>query len=130
MNTVVTRVRVYFNIHRRMFSVQKKTEKGWRLWCHTDFMFLKNVRFIVNEQARLKVIERRRKSVHAFIEGDIPNTGEDKFYGKTEVKYNPYHCGNFVTVPDLQGEFIPVLKANAVSCQLNSQRKPRIYCEL
>lgn len=140
MNTVVTRVRVYFNIHRRMFSVQKKTKKGWRLWCHTDFMFLKNVRFIVNENARQRVLRERKKNVHAFIEGEMGSIEEWDEYRWTagrdnskEVWYNPYQSSTFLTdaaPDDLDNRPMSISNAKYAVLQLNSQRKPRIYCEL
>lgn len=131
----MTRVRCYFNLHKRLFSIQRKTDRGWRLWCHTDFMFLKNVHFIVNENARQRVLRERKKNVHAFVEGDIGQPGDNftNEFKRMEVWYNPYQSSTFLTnadPEDFDNRPMSISHASYASLQLNSQRKPRIYCEL
>lgn len=92
------RVRVYFNLHKRLFSVQEKGEKGWRVIGHTNNITLKDVRFKVNEAGRQRVLKEKRKNVHAYVEGYVSH---DSFDCKSpmRVKYNPYRAGSFTCGP-------------------------------
>ena len=93
------KVRIYFNLHRKQFSVQQMTDKGWRVKCHVDHLFLKNVTFKVNESGRQKVIQQKKKNVHAFAIGTVANNSASK-YAVTQVTYNPYIDSTFIKVKD------------------------------
>jgi len=84
------RVRVYFNLHKKCLSVQTKTEKGWRVAAHVNFLCLKQVAFKVSEAGRQMVLKQKKKNVHAFIEGNVCAWGSIEELPSTEVTYNPY----------------------------------------
>lgn len=101
------RSQVYFNLHKRCFSVQQKG----RVIGHADGVMLENVRFNVSKAGQRKVRETGRKNVHARVSGFmVPNrTPIDgthytmKFNvldllvdGFRRAKYNPYKNDTFV----------------------------------
>lgn len=62
--------RIYFNIHKKLFSIQEKTKKGWRVISHKDSLLLKDVEFKVYSRGRERVLREKRKNVHAFVIGE------------------------------------------------------------
>lgn len=89
------RVKVYFNLHKKTWSILHMTPKGWRLWGHSPRVQLADVTWKVSEAGRQRVLRERRKNVHAFGIGtllDNENAPEGDF---KPVRYNPYECGNF-----------------------------------
>jgi hypothetical protein len=89
------RVKVYFNLHKKVWSILHMTPKGWRLWGHSPRVQLANVTWKVSEAGRQRVLRERRKNVHAFAIGtllDNENAPEGEF---KPVRYNPYECGSF-----------------------------------
>lgn len=97
------RVRVYFNLHKKMWSVMHKG----KVIQHTNSIELCNARFIVHPSGRARVLQEKRKNVHAFVEGDVAETSS---VCKQEVKYNPYKFGHFFRASDEQ----PVYEAENV----------------
>ena len=93
------RSQVYFNLHKRCFSVQQ----GGKVYAHADGLFLENVRFNVAKSGQRKVRETGRKNVHARVSGYsfeeilpvIPfyATAENGWHRAT---YNPYKNDTFV----------------------------------
>jgi len=66
------RSQVYFNLHKRCFSVQQ----GGKVYAHADGVMLENVRFNVSKAGQRKVRETGRKNVHARVTGyPAPNIG-------------------------------------------------------
>ena len=66
------RSQVYFNLHKRCFSVQQ----SGRVYAHADGVLLENVRFNVSKAGQRKVRETGRKNVHARVTGyPAPNIG-------------------------------------------------------
>jgi len=97
------KVRVYFNLHKKVYSVQDR--KTGLVIAHVDTLSLKDVKYNVREGGRQKVLKEKRKNVHAFIEGTICcpvelSTGE--FFG---VTYNPYKYDSFVDRVDQKKVF-------------------------
>jgi hypothetical protein len=92
-----TKVRVYFNLHKKCLSVQTKVGKSWKVSSHQESINLMDVSFKVSEAGRQRVIAKKRKNVHAFIVGtlvhDLPPT-------ENPVTYNPYRAGHFYTFHD------------------------------
>lgn len=82
---VGTRVRVYRNLHTGNFSVQ--CTKTGRVIAHASSLALTNVTFVVRKAGRQKVLDQKRKNVHAFVVGNICTQigGANR-----QVKYNPY----------------------------------------
>lgn len=84
------KVRVYFNLHKKVWSILHKTERGWRLWGHSPRVTLADVTWKVSEAGRRRVLRERRKNVHAFACGtllDNENAPEGEY---RKVAYNPY----------------------------------------
>ena len=82
-------VRVYWNFHRKCYSVQQN-----RLVIgHTDCISLVDVRFHVSEAGRQRVLKERKKNVHAYAIGTI-NIPED-VYWDVKIQYNPYQHKSF-----------------------------------
>lgn len=86
-------VRVYRNLHKKCWSVKQGVV---RFHCHK--IFLKNVKFLVNERLRQKVVAERRKNVHAFVYGELiaPLSHFPTDYSTNGVYYNPYKHSMFV----------------------------------
>ena len=83
------RIRAYYNLHRKCFSVQDY--QTGLVSEHTDKLFVTNAMFVVRESGNKKVKREGKKNVHAFVNGirhDKPiDTNHCNNY---EVKYNPY----------------------------------------
>ena len=129
------KLRIYRNLNNGLISVQRRVSGRWLVIGHCDEIQLHNAYFHVNENQRRKVLETRRKNVHAFIYGyykypsDIvnlrPYKGRWRPDSATEswisphwqmemVRYNPYMYDSFVTVDE-----VPVRRANWVACRSN-----------
>ena len=85
-------VRVYWNLHRNCWSVLHKR----KVIAYSNNLLLQDVRFIVSEPGRQRVIREKRKNVHAFAEGVVlkENLIKPKEF-ITRVSYNPYKFGWF-----------------------------------
>jgi hypothetical protein len=114
------RVKVYYNLHKHTFSVQKQG----LVILHADYVKLENVEFKVRPGGKEKVRQEKSKNVHAFVIGelidycqypcdDIPEepTGEI-------VTYNPYKHDSFVYLETEE----PVFNASEVDL-INSKNK-------
>lgn len=87
--------RVYFNLHKRLFSVTQKNERNtWVVVAHVDNIELKNVQFKVSEAGRQRVLREKRKNVHAFLEG-FPFCGLANGFRPRKITYNPYKSDSF-----------------------------------
>ena len=64
-DTPMKRSQVYFNLHKRCFSVQQ----GGKVYAHAEGVMMKNVRFNVSKAGQRKVRETGRKNVHARVTG-------------------------------------------------------------
>lgn len=88
------RVRVYRNLNKKCLSVQSWVAgKGWRVTDHVQHIFLDNASFKVSEAGRRRVLEQKRKNVHAFIIGD--RVDQPKKTPTKKVRYNPYVSHSF-----------------------------------
>ena len=89
------RVYVYFNLHRKCFSVRQ----GTRVVAHTNQLCLKDVKYLVQPAGRAKVLKEKKKNVHAGLSGyyvervPVPAVSFD-------VTYNPYKYDSFVDTQD------------------------------
>ena len=103
-------VEVYFNVRRRVFSVRQ----NGKVIGHTGRILLDNVRFIVREAGRQRVLQTGCKNVHAWVRG-TPLTWVNLDTGKglrplgiwrdsdtclQLVTYNPRKHNSFVLVDD------------------------------
>ena len=96
MIDLTRRVYVYFNLHKKVWSVR---QKGTPVE-HTKHIMLEDVRFLVGQAGRKKVLKEKRKNVHAGVSGYIvlrvPNV-PDAIHN---VTYNPYKYETFVDCLD------------------------------
>ena len=91
------KVRVYRNLNKKCLSVQSWIEgKGWRVTDHVQRIFLNNASFKVNQAGRKRVLEQKRKNVHAYIIGE--RAEKPKKHPVELVTYNPYSCNAFFYV--------------------------------
>jgi len=95
------KVDVYFNFHKKVFSVRHKG----KVIDYTKSIMLEGVKFVVQKAGRARVLKEGRKNVHAFVRGVIHEPWVDGVsitdYKSTSVSYNPYRSGNFT---DKDGE--------------------------
>ena len=87
-----SRVDVYFNLHRKLWSVRSLTTG--RVIAHTYGVNLVNVVPRVSEAGRQRVIREQRKNVHAFLRGLISEDSNTRTGGDS-VTYNPYRSARF-----------------------------------
>lgn len=87
------RVKVYYNLHKKVWSVLTKTPRGWRLYDHADQVCLTDVTWKVSEAGRQRVLREKRKNVHAFAIGTLLESTPIRDF--QPVRYNPYECGSF-----------------------------------
>lgn len=87
----MTSVQVYFNLHKHLWSIRQKG----KIIAHVRTVLLRNCRFHVSESGRQRVLNDRRRRVHAWVIGDLVEMdGADPGWSD-EVSYNPYSCGHF-----------------------------------
>lgn len=68
--------------------------QGGKVVAHARTIYLKDATFVVHEAGRQRVLEERRKNVHAWIRGRLL----PEWIGtrpRTKVFYNPYEAGHF-----------------------------------
>jgi len=100
------RVEVYFNLHRKLFSVRDC--KTGRVVHHTQQIWVEDPVFVVRKAGRERVLREKKKNVHAFVRGtwmqDLLIEDAQKIYDhigvSQEVTYNPYKYDSFVTKHD------------------------------
>lgn len=83
------RVEVYYNLHKKVFSVRMKGI----VRAHLPELMLENVNFAVQQAGRRKVLEKTQKNVHAFVRGifkGVPDNSE-QLEKQRRITYNPYN---------------------------------------
>jgi hypothetical protein len=91
-----TRVRVYRNLRNQLLSVQSNIGGSWLVVGHVESLLLYDAEFKVSEAGRKRVIEQKRKNVHAFVYGELADIDTDVVL-PTKAFYNPYKYKTFVT---------------------------------
>ena len=85
---------VYYNLHKHCLSVRHKG----LVVNHTDKIALENVKFVVSQAGRERVLKEQRKNVHAVVRGEIRKMSFADCHAPGHVvKYNPYKYNSFVT---------------------------------
>jgi hypothetical protein len=98
---------VYFNLHKKVFSV--KDVKTGLVVAHTETIALEDATFKVSEAGRQRVLKEQRKNVHAGVRGKYTGTITTNELGR-EATYNPYKFSSFVD----KGTLEPIEKASVV----------------
>lgn len=78
---------VYWNVNKKCWSIRDK--KTRLVVGHSDWVTLADVRFVVQEGGRQRVLREKRKNVHAWAEGRVVGLKRWRWSG-TLVNYNPY----------------------------------------
>jgi hypothetical protein len=91
-----TKVRVYRNLRNQLLSVQSNIGGSWLVVGHVESLLLYDAEFKVSEAGRKRVIEQKRKNVHAFVYGELADIDTDVVL-PTKAFYNPYKYKTFVT---------------------------------
>ena len=89
------KVKVYWNSHKKLFSI---VHKG-KVIAHKKVVFLSDCKFVVNQKGREKVLQQKKKNVHAYIYGTLADP-EELVRNDVEplnVRYNPYYNSSFMT---------------------------------
>jgi hypothetical protein len=97
------RVFVYFNLHRKCFSIKAlEGDRKGRVVAHSSTVLLEGCKFKVSEAGRQRVLREKRKNVHAGVTGTWINADRVEscyeflsMVGR-QVSYNPYKYDSFV----------------------------------
>lgn len=86
-------VKVYFNLRKKVFSVQQ----GGRVVAHVSSIDLYDVKFQVREAGRQRLLATKQKNVHAFVVGRalVPGGPALDLNFDFRVTYNPYKAATF-----------------------------------
>lgn len=122
------RVEVYFNLHKKVFSV-RQCSTG-RVILHANRVHIRDPKFVVRKAGRERVLREGKKNVHAFVRGEATHFDDfDPDYdGYKLVTYNPYRFDTFVDTHDMS----PVHTAKRALLQLQPTGpvdRPYIFAE-
>ena len=84
---------IYYNLHKHCLSVRHKG----LVVNHAQEIALENVKFVVSQAGRQRVLREQRKCVHAFVRGEIRAMDVYDSEPGHVIKYNPYKYNSFVT---------------------------------
>ena len=97
------RVFVYFNLHRKCFSIKAlEGDRKGRVVAHSDTVLLEGCKFKVSEAGRQRVLREKRKNVHAGVTGTWINGDRVESHYEflsmvgRQVTYNPYKYSSFI----------------------------------
>ncbi len=85
------KVQVYRNLNNGSLSIKQ----NGLVVGHADIIALSEVKFIVNQKGRERVLREGRKNVHAFVEGYFVPSSID-IQMEDSVCYNPYNMDSFI----------------------------------
>lgn len=89
------KVRVYYNLHRKLWSVVDVATG--RVALHAEKVQVRGARFVVRPAGREKVRQTQKKNVHAFVVGELcPVDGQLDPSRTKRVTYDPYLHDTFV----------------------------------
>lgn len=85
---------VYFNLHKHVWSCMVRGI----VQRHSEHVFVSAAEFVVRAAGHRKVLEQKRKNVHAFVRGR--ETSEDALLGRrlsnaVQISYNPFKGAHF-----------------------------------
>ena len=97
------RVFVYFNLHKKCFSIKAlEGDRKGRVVAHSDTVVLEGCKLMVSEAGRQRVLREKRKNVHAGVSGTWINADRAESHFEflsmvgRQVTYNPYKYDSFV----------------------------------
>lgn len=91
------RVEVYWNLHKKCWSVRHKG----KVIAHKQAVELIDVTWVVQPAGNARVRREKRKNVHAFARGTLAEDGDIHFYygdisNHNRASYNPYENTTFI----------------------------------
>ena len=113
------RVRVYWNLHKKCWSVQ--CCKSNKVVLHANELTLTKCNFVVRKAGQKRVREERRKNVHAFVVGEITEAHPYRMPDNWRVSYNPFKNDTFMQGDD------SILTATDVQLITSSMGNPEVY---
>jgi len=87
------RIRVYYNLHRKCFSIQDY--QTGLVTEHIDKLFMTNAMFVVRKSGNERVKKEGKKNVHAFVNGIRQPKWITPHLSYQEVKYDPHTMDYF-----------------------------------
>jgi hypothetical protein len=91
------KVFVYFNLHKKVWSVKALSGKNkGRVIAHCETLVLKNCQLKVSQAGRKRVLQEKRKNVHAGVVGEVVALHKGFKPTKHLITYNPYKYDSFV----------------------------------
>ena len=127
------RIRAYYNLHRKCFSVQDY-QTGLVIE-HTDKLFVTNAMFVVRKSGNERVKQEGKKNVHAFVNGIRSKFKQGMMpeFASYKVRYDPYTMDYFHYRRIVNGnaEWLPVDRHWIGNVYLYISRgKPIIYADI
>lgn len=98
-------VRIYWNLHQRVYSIQAKVDGRWKVVRHIKYFVLDDVKPQVNATVRDRVRRTKRKEVHAYLVGTLRGHYSDsalEFVNADCITYNPHIDDGFVYKTELR----------------------------
>jgi hypothetical protein len=127
------RVRAYYNLHKKCFSVQDY--KTGLVIEHTDELFVTNAMFVVRKSGNEKVKREGRKNVHAFVNGIRSKLKQGMMpeFASHKVRYDPHTMDYFHYERIVNGkpEWLPIDRHWIGNVYLYmSKGKPKIFADI
>ena len=128
------KVDVYFNLHRKLFSIRacEGPNKG-RVIAHRETVTLLQPQFKVSQAGRARVLREKRKKVHATVRGTweqddfiLPVLAKRIQQRGNEITYNPYKMSSFSYWNDL-GELHGFHHADAAFLCVKTKTQMALY---
>ena len=122
------RVEVYWNLHRKCWSVRHANGNLIENNPHRIYVELEDVAWVVQPGGRQRVLREGKKNVHAFARGFLVEGGHENRSGCgaiTEVTYNPYKHSTFIDKQSEQGA--PVTNSNLAIMSIKTSGSPQVW---
>ena len=127
------RIRAYYNLHRKCFSVQDY--QTGLVTEHTYQLFVTNAMFVVRKSGNERVKQEGKKNVHAFVNGIRTKyrQGVMPDFASYKVRYDPYTMDYFhyERIVNGQSEWLPIDRHWIGNVYLYMNKgKPIIYADI
>ena len=127
------RIRAYYNLHRKCFSVQDY--QTGLVSEHTYQLFVTNAMFVVRKSGNERVKQEGKKNVHAFVNGIRTKyrQGIMPDFASHKVRYDPYTMDYFhyERIVNGQSEWLPIDRHWIGNVYLYMNKcKPIIYADI
>ena len=122
------RVEVYWNLHKKCWSVRHKG----KVIAHERLVDLIDVTWVVQPAGNARVRREKRKNVHAFARGTLAEDGIIHIPGDmsdhNQARYDPYEHTTFIHGFD--GETLATsnyARLTTLTNYMTDEKKPRAY---